>query len=72
MDLINRSVGISQSPTAIAKLLTRMCLKSEVSGDEKSVLVEVPPTRAGMHYERVDSINMHTFYMPKYHCKAMP
>ncbi len=47
MDLINRSVGISESPESIARLLTRMCLKSEVTEDGKSVRMEIPPTRAG-------------------------
>ncbi len=47
VDLINRSVGIDESPETIAKLLTRMCLKSGVTGDGKSVTLEIPPTRAG-------------------------
>ena len=47
VDLINRSIGIELSPEVVARLLTRMCLKSEVCEDGKSVSVEVPPTRAG-------------------------
>ncbi|XP_035696537.1 phenylalanine--tRNA ligase beta subunit-like [Branchiostoma floridae] len=41
---INKSVGISESPESIAKLLTRMCLSSEVV-EESKVKVEIPPTR---------------------------
>ena len=48
MDAINRSIGINQSPEEMTRLLTRMCLKSEVSEDGKNMLVEVPPTRAGV------------------------
>ena len=48
VDTINRGVGIRESPESIAKLLTKMCLKSEVAKDGRSVQVEVPPTRAGM------------------------
>ncbi|KAI4882224.1 hypothetical protein NFI96_025672 [Prochilodus magdalenae] len=44
-DYINRSVGINESAERIAKLLTRMCLKSEVSGDGQ-IQVEIPPTRS--------------------------
>lgn len=58
VDLVNRSVGISQSPAEIAKLLTRMCLKSNVSKDAKSVIVEIPPSRAGKTY----------FFMNGYNC----
>ena len=47
VDTINRGVGIRESPESIAKLLTRMCLKSEVTKDGRSIQVEVPPTRAG-------------------------
>ena len=50
VDKINKAVGIDQSADAIAELLTRMCLKSEVCEDNKSVSVEVPPTRAGTSY----------------------
>ncbi len=53
MDLINRSIGISESAESIAKLLTRMCLRSEVCDEGRSVSVEVPPTRAGQHYEQI-------------------
>lgn len=48
VDTINRGVGIRESPESVAKLLTRMCLKSDVTKDGRSVQVEVPPTRAGM------------------------
>ena len=47
VESINRSIGIDQSPDTIASLLTRMCLKSEVCEDGRSVSVEVPPSRAG-------------------------
>ena len=47
MESINRGIGIEQSSQEIARLLTRMCLKSEVCDEGKSVCVEVPPTRAG-------------------------
>ena len=48
VDLINRGVGISEGAESIAKLLTRMCLKSEVMEDKSSVKIEIPPTRAGV------------------------
>ena len=47
MDSINRAIGIQETSEGVASLLTRMCLKSEVSGDGASVAVEIPPTRAG-------------------------
>ena len=47
VDLINCSIGITESADSIAKLLTRMCLRSEVCDERRSVSVEVPPTRAG-------------------------
>lgn len=46
VDAINQSIGINQSPDTIAELLTRMCLKSQVCEDGKSVSVEIPPSRA--------------------------
>ena len=46
--MINHKVGITESPEIIAKLLTRMCLKSEVTTDGASISVEIPPTRAGI------------------------
>ena len=48
MDAINHSIGISESAESIAKLLTRMCLRSEVIDGGKSIKIEIPPTRAGM------------------------
>uniref|UniRef100_A0A8C2NNN1 Phenylalanine--tRNA ligase beta subunit n=1 Tax=Capra hircus TaxID=9925 RepID=A0A8C2NNN1_CAPHI len=45
-DLINKKVGIRETPENLAKLLTRMCLKSEVIGDGNQIEVEIPPTRA--------------------------
>ncbi|XP_030874628.1 phenylalanine--tRNA ligase beta subunit [Leptonychotes weddellii] len=45
-DLINKKVGIRETPENIAKLLTRMCLKSEVIGDGNQIEIEIPPTRA--------------------------
>ena len=47
METINHGVGIRESPESVAKLLTRMCLKSEVAKDGRNIQVEVPPTRAG-------------------------
>ena len=48
VDAINRSIGISESAESIAKLLTRMCLRSEVMEGGKSIKIEIPPSRAGM------------------------
>ncbi|XP_069507661.1 phenylalanine--tRNA ligase beta subunit [Ambystoma mexicanum] len=45
-DVINKQVGISESPESIAKLLTRMCLKTQVAEDGKHLEIEIPPTRA--------------------------
>ncbi|KAK2508288.1 hypothetical protein MC885_004234, partial [Smutsia gigantea] len=45
-DLINKKVGIRETPENLAKLLTRMYLKSEVIGDGNQIEVEIPPTRA--------------------------
>uniref|UniRef100_A0A8B9HEE9 Phenylalanine--tRNA ligase beta subunit n=1 Tax=Astyanax mexicanus TaxID=7994 RepID=A0A8B9HEE9_ASTMX len=36
----------SESADSVAQLLTRMCLKSEVVGDDGQILVEIPPTRS--------------------------
>uniref|UniRef100_A0A2K6BNG9 Phenylalanine--tRNA ligase beta subunit n=1 Tax=Macaca nemestrina TaxID=9545 RepID=A0A2K6BNG9_MACNE len=45
-DLINKKVGIRETPQNLAKLLTRMYLKSEVIGDGNQIEIEIPPTRA--------------------------
>uniref|UniRef100_A0A452SI41 Phenylalanine--tRNA ligase beta subunit n=1 Tax=Ursus americanus TaxID=9643 RepID=A0A452SI41_URSAM len=45
-DLINKKVGIRETPENIAKLLTRMYLKSEVIGDGNQIEIEIPPTRS--------------------------
>ncbi|MBN3324601.1 SYFB ligase, partial [Atractosteus spatula] len=45
-DYINNKVGINETPENIAKLLTRMYLKSEVVGEGGEIEVEVPPTRS--------------------------
>ncbi|XP_036276722.1 phenylalanine--tRNA ligase beta subunit isoform X2 [Pipistrellus kuhlii] len=45
-ELINKKVGIRETPENIAKLLTRMFLKSEVIGDGNQIEIEIPPTRA--------------------------
>ena len=45
VDLINKKIGINESPSDIADMLTRMCLKSEVIDGGKNIEVEVPPTR---------------------------
>lgn len=39
-------VFLSESAESIAQLLTRMYLKSEVSGDDGQIQVEIPPTRS--------------------------
>ncbi|XP_076000544.1 phenylalanine--tRNA ligase beta subunit [Genypterus blacodes] len=43
---INRKVGISESTENIARLLTRMCLRSQVTGVDDEIEVEIPPTRS--------------------------
>ena len=53
VEIINRGVGIRESPESVAKLLTKMCLKSEVAKDGRNIQVEVPPTRAGKDGVRV-------------------
>ncbi|XP_075386451.1 phenylalanine--tRNA ligase beta subunit [Tenrec ecaudatus] len=45
-DLINKKVGIKETPENLAKLLTRMYLKSDVIGDGHQLEIEIPPTRA--------------------------
>lgn len=35
----------SETPSSLAKLLTRMCLKSHVIGNGNNIEVEIPPTR---------------------------
>lgn len=45
-EFINKKVGINESAESIAQLLTRMYLKSEVSGDDGQIQVEIPPTRS--------------------------
>ncbi|XP_046850860.1 phenylalanine--tRNA ligase beta subunit-like [Xenia sp. Carnegie-2017] len=42
----NIKVGIKENAEAIADLLTRMCLNSEVKNDGENIEVEIPPTRA--------------------------
>lgn len=42
---INKRVGISESAENIARLLTKMCLTSEVKDNGKLLEVEVPPNR---------------------------
>jgi phenylalanyl-tRNA synthetase beta chain len=46
IDVINRGVGINEPADVIASLLTKMCLKSELSHDNASVKIQIPPTRA--------------------------
>lgn len=36
----------SETPSSLAKLLTRMCLKSHVIGNGNNIEIEIPPTRA--------------------------
>lgn len=45
-DFVNKKVGIDESAESIAQLLTRMCLRSEVSGEGDHIQVEIPPTRS--------------------------
>lgn len=45
VETINKKVGISEEAELLATLLTKMCLKSEVSEDGNQLLVQVPPTR---------------------------
>lgn len=47
VELINKRIGINEEASTIASLLTRMCLRSEVVDEGKTIQVEVPPTRAG-------------------------
>ena len=41
---INKMVGINESPENIADLLTKMCLRANVTSDNE-IKVEIPPTR---------------------------
>ncbi|XP_063771978.1 phenylalanine--tRNA ligase beta subunit [Pseudophryne corroboree] len=43
---MNSKIGIRETPTNLAKLLTRMCLKSHVLEDKEQIEIEIPPTRA--------------------------
>ncbi|XP_053565935.1 phenylalanine--tRNA ligase beta subunit [Bombina bombina] len=43
---MNSKIGISETPSSLAKLLTRMCLKSCVLEDGNIIEIEIPPTRA--------------------------
>uniref|UniRef100_A0A8C4WTR6 Phenylalanine--tRNA ligase beta subunit n=1 Tax=Eptatretus burgeri TaxID=7764 RepID=A0A8C4WTR6_EPTBU len=45
-EYINSWIGIRESPDSISKLLTRMCLRSEVIDNSDDLQVEVPPSRA--------------------------
>ncbi|TRY94067.1 hypothetical protein DNTS_027304 [Danionella cerebrum] len=45
-EFINKKVGINESAESIAQLLTRMCLRSEVTGEPNQIQVEIPPTRS--------------------------
>uniref|UniRef100_A0AAY4DI24 Phenylalanine--tRNA ligase beta subunit n=1 Tax=Denticeps clupeoides TaxID=299321 RepID=A0AAY4DI24_9TELE len=45
-DTINQKVGIKESAESLARLLTRMCLKAEVTGKADEIEVEIPPTRS--------------------------
>ncbi|KAJ4935112.1 hypothetical protein JOQ06_016648 [Pogonophryne albipinna] len=45
-DFVNRKVGINESTETIARLLTKMCLRSEVTGVGDEIEVEIPPTRS--------------------------
>ncbi|XP_037324785.2 phenylalanine--tRNA ligase beta subunit [Pungitius pungitius] len=45
-EFINRKVGINESTETLARLLTKMCLRSEVTGVGDEIEVEIPPTRS--------------------------
>uniref|UniRef100_A0ABM5G349 Phenylalanine--tRNA ligase beta subunit n=1 Tax=Pogona vitticeps TaxID=103695 RepID=A0ABM5G349_9SAUR len=45
-EIMNKKIGINETPSSLAKLLTRMCLKSHVIGNGNNIEVEIPPTRA--------------------------
>ncbi|XP_060098170.1 phenylalanine--tRNA ligase beta subunit [Heteronotia binoei] len=45
-DIMNKKIGISETPASLAKLLTRMCLKSHIIGNGNNIEVEIPPTRS--------------------------
>ncbi|KAJ3590780.1 hypothetical protein NHX12_008729 [Muraenolepis orangiensis] len=45
-DFINRQVGIKESSESISRLLTKMCLRSWVTGTGDQIQVEIPPTRS--------------------------
>ncbi|XP_042314896.1 phenylalanine--tRNA ligase beta subunit [Sceloporus undulatus] len=45
-EIMNKKIGICETPSSLAKLLTRMCLKSHVIGNGNNIEVEIPPTRA--------------------------
>nr|XP_056705904.1 phenylalanine--tRNA ligase beta subunit [Euleptes europaea] len=45
-DIMNKKIGINETPASLAKLLTRMCLKSHVIGNGNNIEVEIPPTRS--------------------------
>ncbi|XP_075956487.1 phenylalanine--tRNA ligase beta subunit [Anarhichas minor] len=45
-EFVNKKVGINESTEKIAQLLTKMCLRSEVTGVGDEIEVEIPPTRS--------------------------
>lgn len=44
-DKANNVIGISESGGDLAKLLTKMCLKSELKSNKEEIKVVIPPTR---------------------------
>ncbi|KAK0720102.1 hypothetical protein B0H67DRAFT_484225 [Lasiosphaeris hirsuta] len=46
VDYINKCCGLEESPAAICKLLGKMALAAEPSGDPKFIKIQVPSTRA--------------------------
>ncbi|KAM9981896.1 hypothetical protein ACTFIY_004202 [Dictyostelium cf. discoideum] len=46
VDYINKSAGINITPNDMVTLLKRMSLQSNLSNDEKSIIVDVPVTRS--------------------------
>lgn len=43
---LSHSLCFSETAESIAHLLTRMCLRSEVTGEADQIQVEIPPTRS--------------------------
>ncbi|KAH6562176.1 hypothetical protein BASA61_000465 [Batrachochytrium salamandrivorans] len=46
VDYINKSIGINSSPDELIQLIKKMSLLASLSSDQKTILVDVPPTRS--------------------------